>query len=370
MAPLRDQSKHGKALVLLSLFLVSIADLAAVEAAVSAASMTLSFNQIQTERLDIYDRVMQQLAYFHTKSAKPGEIVTLSPPHLSNMTLEVVVLDITSLVANGYMLHEFTLPPGLVINTTASQVVLMYNAVPSETAPFLPDESTFYVPYFAGLEVYPYPPTTTLRELPVELTAPATSPIVVTFPKPRGNQSVAQCTTFSLNGSPAFLNTSFDSTSDQITCLTQYVGEFTLSIGKAVPTTPPTLIATPPTSPVSAPPSPLSAPAPANSSSNGNGGDGATGKSNSTTSDTSGKSGSSGSTAAIWVGVTFGAAMIVAVALLLAWCVRQQHRQKQLEQMDVAAEKAANLETALIGGSRAPAAGALRTKAVLESETF
>eukprot|EP00475_Leptophrys_vorax_P033010 TRINITY_DN5157_c0_g1_i1.p1 TRINITY_DN5157_c0_g1~~TRINITY_DN5157_c0_g1_i1.p1 ORF type:complete len:383 (-),score=6.12 TRINITY_DN5157_c0_g1_i1:186-1334(-) len=367
--------------------LASICFAASVQPADAAApSTTLTFDQIQNERVAIYDRVMQQLGYFSAKKAAPGKAQPIPSPPLSNMTAQVIVLDVASVVANGYTLHEFTLPPGVTLDTSSKQVMLLYSLMPNVTAPFESNDTITYIPTFASLSVLPYPGVPGPH---VKVDAPATAPITVTFPVPSVNDSVPQCTTFDLNGSPVFLNTSIDRAAGLMVCQSQSLGDFTLAVGADVPTTPPTEITTPPpaapavpppTPEVPATPPPVApiAPTPSGNETGGDNSNGSTdgtpsGGSNDTSSSgnsDSSSSSSSSSSAAIWVGVTFGACALVILALLLVWCMKRAHKKKELEQMDMAAEKAANLETALIGGSRAPAAGALRTKAVLENETF
>ncbi|CAI5534862.1 unnamed protein product [Closterium sp. Naga37s-1] len=93
------------------------------------------------------------------------------------MTSQVIVLDRAFLVAKGYKFHEFALPPGLAIDTTAKQVALVYNTLPNDTAPFKPaDDGIEFMPYFTGLDIVAYPPVATpgaAFSKTLQVTAPA-----------------------------------------------------------------------------------------------------------------------------------------------------------------------------------------------------
>ncbi|CAI5528608.1 unnamed protein product [Closterium sp. Naga37s-1] len=73
-------------------------------------------------------------------------------------------------------------------------------------------------------------------------------------------------------------------------------------------------------------------------------------------------------TVALAVGLSIGIFFLLLVLGCLAWVFWRSHRKAKLEQLERDAEKKLNLETALVGGNRAPAAGASRTKAVIEWE--
>ncbi|CAI5515746.1 unnamed protein product [Closterium sp. Naga37s-1] len=166
------------------------------------------------------------------------------------------------------------------------------------------------------------------------------------------------CVTFDADGLPVNFTVTTDrsppppSSTTPVTGTTNYtckspdLGEFTLAISLEPPPLSPPPSPAPPTppppSPVPPPPQPLPPPSPAPSSSN--------------------------DTVALAVGLSIGIFFLLLVLGCLAWVFWRSHRKAKLEQMERDAEKKLNLETALVGGNRAPAAGASRTKAVIEWE--
>ncbi|CAI7740825.1 unnamed protein product [Closterium sp. NIES-53] len=272
------------------------------------------------------------------------------------------------------------------------------------------------MPFFTGLDIVAYPPVATPGAAfgkTLQVTAPAGSPIVITFPAPVTDPKFPpQCAVFSAAGGPKYLTTTANAATKTITCKSSTLAEFTLASGPSVPllptppptpapmpaptpapepaptpaptpapepapTAPPSVPPPSPERPLPPPPAPTAPPAspnttvPGNSSSSANAASGASTASTPTSSgSSSSSSSSSGTSAAVYIAVVVGALIFIALIVLLVWWWRRSKKQKQLEAMALAAEKAASLETALIGASRTPAAGSLRTKAKLENETF
>ncbi|CAI7780314.1 unnamed protein product [Closterium sp. NIES-54] len=328
----------------------------------AAAATTKSTDQdaIAKKRLQLFHEVVQAIAFSHVANATNGTIITLPSTPSSGSTMDLAVLDTASFAANGISYKEFYLPPGLNVPTTESQVVLLYQNYPNFTAPFKPPKGYKYAAQFLGLSVYPFSMinSATLVE-PLNVTVTDTNtPIQVSLALDVYFPDFYFCVTFDPDGLPVNSTVTTDrsppppSSTTPVTGTTNYtckspdLGEFTLAISLEPPPLSPPPSPAPPTppppSPVPTPPQPLPPPSPAPSSSN--------------------------DTVALAVGLSIGIFFLLLVLGCLAWVFWRSHRKAKLEQMERDAEKKLNLETALVGGNRAPAAGASRTKAVIEWE--
>ncbi|GJP53725.1 hypothetical protein CLOM_g12875 [Closterium sp. NIES-68] len=392
----------------ISLSLLLISSIIPYQAHATSASAITSgpvLSDIELTRLKIYEGVLHQIAMHNLQKTLPGKIVTLPPPPFSNMTFQMVILDRAFLVEKGYKFREFALPPGLAIDSTAKQVALIYNNLPNDTAPFKPaDDGLEFMPYFAGLNIVAYPPVAAAAgpatSKTIQVTAPAETPIKVTFPTPVTDPKYPpQCAVFTASGGPDYVTTTANAATNTIACESSTLAEFTLASGPSVPlpptppptpaptpaptappSAPPATPPTPPQKPVPPPPTPKTPPTTPNTTVPDNRSSGTSSSANAASStstastpssSSSGSSSSSSSTsAAVYIAIVVGVLIFIALTVLLVWWWRRAKKQKQLEEMALAAEKAASLETALIGSSRTPAAGSLRTKAKLENETF
>ncbi|CAI7861958.1 unnamed protein product [Closterium sp. NIES-53] len=311
-----------------------------------AAANQITSDKIQTVRMRIYRQFVQNLAMKGASTAALGQIVDLPQPPFTNMTLQLVKLKLSSLVANGFLFHEFFIPPGIQVSTNPELVVLLYNQIPVIFAPYRPPTGYSYSPYFAGVDILPYVNDTTKAPGPVLVRTSPSLPITVTFPFDDSQPGYVQCTMFGLLGALIPLNQSQDSTPTRVICESVTLGEFTLTIGSnPFPSPPPPAPSpppppSPPTPPTPTPPSPpVTTPAD--------------------------KGGSSGLT----IGLAIGLAIPIILLLVLgAWLIWQLLQRGRYEKMELAAERAANLETALIAGQRAPSAPAVRTRGALEDE--
>ncbi|CAI5499320.1 unnamed protein product [Closterium sp. Naga37s-1] len=153
---------------------------------------------------------------------------------------------------------------------------------------------------------------------------------------------------FGLLGALIPLNQSQDSTPTRVICESVTLGEFTLTIGSnPFPSPPPPAPSPPP------PPSPPTPPTPTPPS-----------PPVTTPTDNGGSSG-------LTIGLAIGLAIPIILLLVLgAWLIWQLLQRGRYEKMELAAERAANLETALIAGQRAPSAPAVRTRGALEDEAM
>ncbi|GJP36070.1 hypothetical protein CLOM_g20603 [Closterium sp. NIES-68] len=310
------------------------------------AATQIAPDKIQTIRMRIYQQFVQNLAMQGASTAGLGEIVNLPQPPFTNMTLQLVKLRLSSLVANGFLFHEFFVPPGIQVSTNSELVVLLYNQIPVTFSPYRPPAGYSYTPYFAGIDILPFVNDSTQAPGPLLVRSSPSLPVTVTFPLDDSEHKFVQCTTFGIRGTLIPLNQSQDSTPTRIVCQSVTLGEFTLTIGsRPFPPPPPP----PPSPPVSPPPpqnpDPLPPPPPATPPAD--------------------NSGSSGLTIGLAVGL---AIPIILLLLLGAWVVWQLLQRGRYEKMEMAAERAANLEIALIAGQRAPSAPAVRTRGALEDE--
>ncbi|CAI7860960.1 unnamed protein product, partial [Closterium sp. NIES-54] len=147
-----------------------------------AAANQITSDKIQTVRMRIYRQFVQNLAMKGASTAALGQIVDLPQPPFTNMTLQLVKLKLSSLVANGFLFHEFFIPPGIQVSTNPELVVLLYNQIPVIFAPYRPPTGYSYSPYFAGVDILPYVNDTTKAPGPVLVRTSPSLPITVTFP--------------------------------------------------------------------------------------------------------------------------------------------------------------------------------------------
>ncbi|CAI5479110.1 unnamed protein product [Closterium sp. Yama58-4] len=334
----------------------------AAQPAPAATTKSADQDAIAKKRLQLYHEVVQAIAFSHVANATNGTIISLPSTPASGSTMDLTVLDTASFAANGLRYKEFYLPPGLNVPTTESQVVILYQNYPNFTAPFKPPQGYRYAAQFLGMSVYPFSMinSATLVE-PLNVTVTDTNtPIEVSLTLDVYFPDFYFCVTFDPDGLPVNSTVTTDrsppppSSTTPVTGTTNYtckspdLGEFTLAISlEPPPLSPPPSPAPPPPGPSSPPspspvPTPLPPPSPTPSSSN--------------------------DTVALAVGLSIGIFFLLLVMGCLAWVFWRSHRKARLEQMEREAEKKLNLETALVGGNRAPAAGASRTKAVIEWE--
>ncbi|CAI5464169.1 unnamed protein product [Closterium sp. Yama58-4] len=337
----------------------------AAQPAGSTTTKSADQDAIAKKRLQLYHEVVQAIAFSHVANATNGTIISLPSTPASGSTMDLTVLDTASFAANGIRYKEFYLPPGLNVPTTESQVVILYQNYPNFTAPLKPPQGTRYAAQFLGMSVYPFSMinSATLVE-PLNVTVTDTNtPIEVSLALDVYFPDFYFCVTFDPDGLPVNSTVTTERSppppssttpvngTTNYTCKSPDLGEFTLAISLEPPPLSPPPSPAPPTPPPPGPssppspspvPTPLPPPSPTPSSSN--------------------------DTVALAVGLSIGIFFLLLILGCLAWVFWRSHRKARLEKMELDAERKLNLETALVGGNRAPAAGASRTKAVIEWE--
>ncbi|GJP67329.1 hypothetical protein CLOP_g24157 [Closterium sp. NIES-67] len=214
------------------------------------AATQIAPDKIQTIRMRIYQQFVQNLAMQGASTAGLGEIVNLPQPPFTNMTLQLVKLRLSSLVANGFLFHEFFVPPGIQVSTNSELVVLLYNQIPVTFSPYRPPAGYSYTPYFAGIDILPFVNDSTQAPGPLLVRSSPSLPVTVTFPLDDSEHKFVQCTTFGIRGTLIPLNQSQDSTPTRIVCQSVTLGEFTLTIGSRPFPPPPPPPPSPPVSPL------------------------------------------------------------------------------------------------------------------------
>lgn len=334
--------------------------------------------EILAARLRVYNQVVQALVMQTARGIPQGQVTPVPQlPFSGNKSIsEVVIVDVHTVQLNGFTFREFYLPPGVDIPTTEPQVILAYQQYAASNAPVhAPDGYVIQSP-LVTLTAYPISALSNALAQPLLIAAPAGNPITVTFPAAPGtNLRGSTCATFSGAGTILLITTNPGAAAT--VCDGTVIGTFTLT---TVPAPPPGIqpapgpapsgvlppgvapVAPPPaTGPVAnlppgtvlppgaplppgvrQPPAGVAQPPPPPESSSNLG---------------------------LILGLTLGLGLPLLILLALGlWYAFRAHSRRQLEKMEKESDKRASLETAIVGGSRAPAAGALRTRPYLESE--
>ena len=349
--------------------------------AIQVRDLTIQ-DEIEQTRLGIYRAVLRQIALYKSTDLPPDTVLPVEPTLPDYQSMEIVQVNLATLLSQGYTFNEFTLPPGLKIDTTSPTVLLIYQKTAVFVSPFLPPLGSVYVPYVLALDIIASVDANVqvqnVQSVPV--TATAENPILVTFNKPK-YPGVPVCTQFTDNG--LAFNITTDIGADSVQCSALSVSEYTLSINQTrdlppgfippppvSPTTPstPSSPSTPSTPSTPSPPNPPGTPStePPTPGTPPSPGQVTPSPPDGTTTTTQGSSTNTTLVLALGVGIPLAFLAVLAAYFGYMRC----HRAVLERKFDQVEFKATNLETALIAGSRAPTAGATRTRAQLQDEFF
>ena len=198
--------------------------------AIQVRDLTIQ-DEIEQTRLGIYRAVLRQIALYKSTDLPPDTVLPVEPTLPDYQSMEIVQVNLATLLSQGYTFNEFTLPPGLKIDTTSPTVLLIYQKTAVFVSPFLPPLGSVYVPYVLALDIIASVDANVqvqnVQSVPV--TATAENPILVTFNKPK-YPGVPVCTQFTDNG--LAFNITTDIGADSVQCSALSVSEYTLSINQ------------------------------------------------------------------------------------------------------------------------------------------
>lgn len=297
---------------------------------------------IQQAYLNSYNYIVQTAAALAATSAPLGRIFSVQGVLADSVGLQVARLDTASLTGQGFSFNEFRIPPGVTVDASVPQVLLVYRKFSNFSAPYTPAPDTSFDSSIVGLSVITADTTATA----VALSATSTNPITVQL-TPLGGAPAGdgeQCSTFNSTGDAvsAGLTTSSSSpsASGPVTCSTTSLGDFVVLL------LPPSISLGPPRAPPLLPPSipPPSSPPPPKH-----------------------KKSSNAVAVGLGVGLGVGIPLLVLLALLGLFCLRRL-QQSKIARMEHEADRGVPLRAANVGGNRAYAAGPSRTLAAMEPD--
>lgn len=295
------------------------------------------------------DEILQDYAFKAFRHPKTGTIYNATvPSNLSGIKINAVRLRSGSLRRRGIPYNELDVPVGIVVKPYVERLVLVYQNFMNWSSVYYNIPGLKLVAPILGLLAYDASNlnATNLQELNIFATK---KPISIRFTNLSMTEGLnPMCIFFDLNGTVSLSNVSSPNV-----CTSFYQGHFSLVIQSLAPTPAPAPVPTPAPVPylLGPPPSGVAPPF--------------SGSPNLTPSSPSGKN---SKTWKIAVGSSIGG--VVGLAFLGFLCVGflKYRERSNFEYMEQQADQAEALQTAMVGGRRAPTAGGTRTQPMLETE--